>query len=253
MSVTTRDAVGLGCYVYGIVAAELVLPSDLVGVDDQAVTAIPYGDIAAVISGADTERAQAGRKELLAHGHVLDSIAARGPVIPVRFGSLMEAREAVERDVLAPGHDRYRALLDELTGHSQFTVKARYDEQQILTEVVAENPAIAQLRAATYGRPGVSSYSERVRLGELVARALEQKSAQDGRTLLAELERHVSAMNVRESAGLDRLVDVAVLVEDGAREEFEQAVERLAADFAGRARLKLVGPTAPYDFVAMED
>jgi hypothetical protein len=87
----------------------------------------------------------------------------------------------------------------------------------------------------------------------LVAKAVEAKSAQDGQTLLAALEPYASAINVRESAGLDRLLDVALLVEDARRAEFEQAVEVLARAFAGRAQLKLVGPTAPYDFVSAEE
>lgn len=250
---TTPGDVGLACYLYGIAAADLVVPTDLKGVDEQIVSLIPYGDVAAVTSLLDSDRALAGRADLLAHGRVLDAIAALGPVIPVRFGSVLEDRDAVTTDLLEPGHDRFLAMLADLEGHSQFTVRARYDEPQILTEVVAENPEIARLRAATRERPEESSYGERVRLGELVARAMEAKSAEDGRTLLTELERYTVAVNIRESAGLDRLLDVALLIDDSRRAEFEQAVEKLAETFAGRAHLKLIGPTAPYDFVAEED
>jgi Gas vesicle synthesis protein GvpL/GvpF len=253
VTVTTPGDVGLGCYLYGIVAADLVVPADLKGVDDQVVTLIPYGDVAAVTSLLDSERTLAGRADLLAHSGVLDAVAALGPVIPVRFGAVLENRDAVTADLLEPSHERFHAMLDDLAGHAQFTVRARYDERQILTEVVAENPEIAQLRAATRGQPEDSSYGDRVRLGELVARALEAKSEQDGRNLLEALERHATAVNIRESAGLDRLLDVALLVHDSRRAEFEQAVERLAEAFAGRAHLKLVGPTAPYDFVEAED
>jgi hypothetical protein len=253
VTVTTPGDVGLGCYLYGIVAADLVVPMDLKGVDDQVVTLVPYGEVAAVTSLLDSERTLAGRADLLAHSRVLDAVAALGPVIPVRFGSVLENRDAVTANLLEPSHERFHAMLDDLAGHAQFTVRARYDERQVLTEVVAENPEIAQLRAATRGRPEDSSYGDRVRLGELVAHALEAKSAQDGQSLLEALERHATAVNIRESAGLDRLLDVALLVHDSRRAEFEQAVEGLAEAYAGRAHLKLVGPTAPYDFVEAED
>jgi hypothetical protein len=243
----------MGSYLYGIVAADLPVPRELKGVDDQVVSLIPYGDVAAVTSLMDLDRPLAGRADLLAHGQVLDAVAALGPVIPIRFGSMLQDRAAVTAELLEPGHDRFHAMLTELAGHSQFTVRARYDEKQILTEVVAENPEIAALRAATREQPGDSSYGDRVRLGELVARAVEAKSAQDGERLLTSLEGHAAAVNIRESAGLDRMLDVALLVEDRRRAEFEQAVESLAEAFAGRARLKLVGPTAPYDFVSAEE
>jgi hypothetical protein len=166
---------------------------------------------------------------------------------------VLENRDAVKADLLQPSHERFHAMLADLAGHSQFTVRARYDERQVLSEVVAENPEIAQLRAATREQPDDASYGDRVRLGELVARALEAKSAQDGQDLLQALERHAAAVNIRESAGLDRLLDVALLVQDSRRAEFEQAVEELAEAYAGRAQLKLVGPTAPYDFVEAEE
>jgi hypothetical protein len=251
--VTTPSDVGLALYLYGIVAADFVVPADLRGVDGQPVELVPFGEVAAVTSPLDADRALAGREDLLAHSRVLDTVAAQGSVIPVRFGSLLQNREAVEADLLEPGHDDFRSMLADLAGHAQFTVRARYDEHQVLSEVVAEDPEIARLRAATRDQPEESSYGDRVRLGELVARAVEAKSAQDGETLLAELEQYAAAVNVRESAGLDRLLDVALLIEDSRRTEFEEGVEELARAYAGRAILKLVGPTAPYDFVSAEE
>jgi hypothetical protein len=253
VTVTTPSDVGLACYLYGIVAADLVVPADLEGVDHQPVSLVRHGDIAAVTSLMDSEHLTAGRADLMAHGRVLDAIAALGPVLPVQFGSMLQNRDAVRTDLLEPGHDRFQAMLGDLAGYSQFTVRARYDERQVLSEVVAENPEIAQLRAATREQPEDSLYGERVRLGELVSRALEAKSAEDGETLLTELERHAAAVNIRDSAGVDRLLDVAVLVHDSRRAGFEQALEELAAAFAGRAQLKLIGPTAPYDFVAVDE
>jgi hypothetical protein len=250
VTVTTPGDVGLGCYVYGVVPADLVLPKDLKGVAGQVVSLIPYGDVAAVTSLLDSNRTLAGRDDLLAHSRVLDAIAAVGPVLPIRFGSVLQDRDAVKTNLLEPDQDRFHAMLDDVAGQSQFVVRARYVERQILTEVVAENAEIARLRAATRDAPDDSSYGDRVRLGELVARALEAKSAEDGRNLLTELERHAAAVNIREGAGVDRLLDVALLVEDSKRAEFEQAVEELAGAFSGRATLKLIGPTAPYDFVA---
>ncbi|MEU8227220.1 GvpL/GvpF family gas vesicle protein [Kribbella sp. NPDC048915] len=249
---TTPADVGLGCYVYGIVPADLVVPADLRGVGDELVGIELYGDVAAAVSPINPDGVLAGRADLLAHGRVLDTLAASGPVVPVRFGAVLQDRAAVINELLEPDHERFLDMLDELGGHAQFTVRARYDERQVLSEVVAENPEIAELRRLTRERPDETTYGARVRLGELVAKALEAKSIEDGRALLTELDRHVAALNVRESAGIDRLLDVAVLVADDRRAAFEQAVEELAAAYAGRARLKLIGPTAPYDFVDAE-
>jgi len=43
-----------------------------------------------------------------------------------------------------------------------------------------------------------------------------------------------------------------VLVERERQEEFEDAVEGVGEELAGRVRLRLLGPVAPYDFTPEE-
>jgi hypothetical protein len=252
VTTTTPSDLRSGCYLYGIVPADAVVPKDLLGIDDAAVTLVPSGEVAAVVSSLDADHTLAGRADLLAHSRVADSFAALGPVIPLRFGAVLQSRDAVEHEVLEPECDRFAVMLGELSGHSQFVVRARYDQRQVLAEIVAENPEIAQLRLALREAPEDSAYSERLRMGELVARALEVKGDADGQTLLGRLERFAAAANLRGGGEPDRLLDVALLIDGRRRDEFEAAVEALAEAFAGRIELTLVGPTAPYDFVEAE-
>ena len=44
------------------------------------------------------------------------------------------------------------------------------------------------------------------------------------------------------------VVNAAFLVERERQEEFENAVEGVGEELAGRVRLRLLGPVAPYDF-----
>jgi hypothetical protein len=238
-----------GCYLYGIAAADLELPDDLVGLAGQPVEVVPYAGVGAVMSRLDLDRTVARRDDLIAHGQVLDAAAAAGAVIPVRFGSVLRDWQELVSEVLEPGYAQYEELLGELAGRSQFVVQVRYEEQQLLTEVVAGSPEIAELRERTRELPEESSYRARIRLGELVAATVDAKRDSDMREILAAMEPFAAAAEIRESAGLDHLVDVAFLIEDGRRAAFEQAAEQLASELAGRARVSLVGPTAPYDFV----
>jgi hypothetical protein len=240
-----------GCYLYGIAVADLELPDDLVGLDGRPVEVVPYGGVAAVMSRLGLDRSVARRDDLIAHGQVLDAAAAAGAVIPVRFGSVLRDWQELVSEVLEPRYAQYETMLGELAGHAQFVVHVRYEEQQILTEVVAESPEIAALREQTRGLPEESSYRGRIRLGEMVAAAVEAKRDIDLRRVLAALEPYTAASEIRESGGLDKLVDVAFLVGDDRRADFEQAAEKLASELSGRARVSLVGPTAPYDFVGM--
>jgi hypothetical protein len=231
----------------------LRLPDDLTGIDGRAVGVVSLGGVAAVTSPLEAERLVARRADLVAHSKVLDAVAARGPVIPIRFGSILHDRSELMEEVLQPGYERFEAMLRNLAGYSQFTVRARYEEVAVLSEVVAENPEIARLNSETREQPGEAPYRSLVRLGELVAAALEAKRAADAERMLIFLDPFVAATNVRDGAGIDQLVDAAFLVDNRERPAFEQAAEQLAAEYAGRARLRLVGPSAPYDFVDAQE
>jgi len=50
-------------------------------------------------------------------------------------------------------------------------------------------------------------------------------------------------------AAPEEVVNVAFLVERDRQEEFENAVEGVGEELAGRVRLRLLGPVAPYDFI----
>jgi hypothetical protein len=240
----------LACYVYGIVPVSSAgLPREVSGVDGSEVELVAHGDIAAAVGIVAVERPPGRRAELVAHHEVLDALAGAGPVVPVRFGSVMRDAAEVVDQLLAPQHDEFVDLLAELTGRHQFNLRATYLEQAVLAEVVAADPEVAALRERTRELPEEDSYQERVRLGELVARAMEHKREADADVLLDAVLPLVVAHRLRPASGIDHVLDVAVLVDDGDRAEFEQTLEAVAEGVHERIRLRLVGPLAPYDFV----
>lgn len=253
----TRDAVSMqdavpahqACYVYGVVTRDADVPGDLAGLDEAVVELVPHGDIAAVVGLIEVERPPGRRKDLVAHSAVVDALAAVGPVVPVQFGSVLPDPGSVVEDFLAPHHDRFAGLLEELAGRAQFNLRATYNEAAVLAEVVAQDPEIARLRERTRDVPEEVAYPDRVRLGELVAHAMEAKREHDGNVILDAVLPHAAAHNTRSGSGVEQVVDVAFLVDDEQREAFEDVLEQLAEAMHERARLQLFGPLAPFDFV----
>lgn len=236
-------------YVYAIVPSAAIVPDDLRGVDDGGVELVAHGTIAAVVGTVVTDRPFGRREDLLAHSRVTDTLARDCAVIPVRFGAVLADTGDVVAELLAPNAPLLAEILAELAGHRQFVVRARYDEEAVLAEIVAENPDIADLRDRTRDHSVEASWNERIGLGELVSRALEVKRDVDSAVLLDLLTPHAAAWNIRAAGEVDHLVDVAFLVPDERLEQFERAAEQAAESLAGRGRVRLVGPTAPYDFV----
>lgn len=243
----------IGYYVYGMVragAGAVALPADLVGIDGAPVRTVELGDIAAVVAEISLERPPGRRSELLAHSAVLDTLLASGiVVVPVRFGSLVADRTSLVEDLLAPSAEYVSALLEELAGRAQYNLRATYHESVVLAEVVAEDPAISSLRDLTRDLPEDAAYPERVRLGELVARAVERKRRLDADHLLDAILPGVAAHTERRGGSVDHVIDVALLVDDDTRADFEEHLESVAESVHERIVLRLVGPLVPYDFV----
>ncbi|HZX05780.1 GvpL/GvpF family gas vesicle protein [Kribbella sp.] len=236
-------------YVYGVAFDDVQLPEDVQGLDERPVDVVRSGSLAAVVSELSTDLRLGKRRHLLTHSRVLDTIAQQAPIVPLRFGTVVETRAAAV-ELLDAAEDRLVPLLHSLNGTSQYTVHARYDEQQVLAEIVAEDPQIADLHRQTRGTSDETTLNARLRLGELVAAALDHKRAADAPSVLEPIAKHAVAHSVRSPAtDVERLVDAAFLVEDRNAGQFDRAAEAVARALHGRVRIKLVGPTAPYDFV----
>jgi hypothetical protein len=162
------------------------------------------------------------------------------------------AEEAVVEELLAPNEEHFLAVLDDLEGRVQYTLKGRYVEDAVLGEVLQRNTEIRALQDKISELPEDASYYDRVRLGELVVKVLEQQREEDGAQILDRLEPFAVSVVANEPGQPEDVVNAAFLVQRDRLREFDDAVENLGQDLDGRIRLRLLGPLAPYDFVPPE-
>jgi hypothetical protein len=236
-------------YVYGIVPADA--PVDLVA--DQGMGAVVQlhadGPLGALVEVVDPDRPLGRRKDPVAHSTVLNTMAEQGPVLPMRFGSVLQSAEAVVEELLRPQRDHFSELLEEVSGLVQFTLRARYVLDTVLAEIVEAEPEVAELRRRTADLPEDATHFERIRLGELVARAVDVRRRVDTEELLDRVTPLARDVVVREVSGLDALSEFALLVDTDAQDDLVEAAEAWAMELDGRIQLSLVGPMALYDFV----
>ncbi|RMI31463.1 GvpL/GvpF family gas vesicle protein [Nocardia stercoris] len=129
------------------------------------------------------------------------------------------------------------------------TKPMRYVEDAILRELLDENAEADRLKDEIHGKPEDATRNARIALGELINQAIEAKRAQDTATVISELEKLEALVNQREPSNEEDAVHLAVLVESARRNELEEALRQLMADWDGRVELDLLGPMAAYDFV----
>jgi hypothetical protein len=236
-------------YVYGLIGADTPVPDDIKGLGPSGrVSTIVHGKVAALVSDVPADRPLGTRDDLLAHESVVDTMAASAAILPMRFPAVVE-EEGVVEELLAPHHDQFVAALGELEGRVQFTLKGRFDQDVVLQEVLEEDPEIRQLQEEVRDLPEDATYQQRIRLGELVVRGLEDRRVEEEPQLLERLQPYAVSIVAHDPAQPDDVVNAAFLVERERQQEFEDAVEELGADLHPRIRLRLLGPLAPYDFV----
>jgi gas vesicle protein GvpL/GvpF len=247
----TRSKKNASKYVYGVVRARRGSRQRLRGINDEPVRIVAHDGIGALASDVPDGALEAGRDELLAHSRVLEGALEKGVVLPMRFGMVMPGEEAIREELLGAHADELRTQLDEMEGKIEVNVKAIYEEQAILREVLAENAEVAKLRQAIEGKPEEATYFERIRLGELVAEALAAKREQDEHGLVDRLLPHALAVQVGPAAHERMAANVSYLVARDRLAEFDRAVDELGAEQAGRIRFKYTGPLPPHSFVEL--
>jgi hypothetical protein len=242
-----------GSYIYGIVPAGVRIPEGLEPLpadeEDGQLGLVTEGRLAAVVSDVSTGRALGTRRDLMAHEAVLNGIAQETPVLPMRFGAVVTDDDAVAEELLAPHQDYFVRALEELEGHQEFRLRGDYDQDVILTRILEADPRIQQMREKIAGVDEDASYYDRIRLGEAISQAMDQIRADDAQACVDALSKHAVATEVKEVGGENGAVHIAFLVHTDHRDDFESAVDELGDAWAGRVELRLIGPTAAFDFL----
>jgi len=188
------------------------------------------------------------RANLLAHADVLRRAIDHGPALPMRWGMVLADEAAVRAELSRRGQELAQ-MLEALQDRIEMSVSALYREEVLLREVVAENPAVAAIQRDIRGRPTAATHFDRIRLGELVAQAVQAKRERDGHEILHELESHAVAVAPDAPLHERGVVNAAFLVPRDKVAEFDAAVERVSRARAGRMQFKLIGPLPPHSFV----
>ncbi|WP_326837480.1 GvpL/GvpF family gas vesicle protein [Amycolatopsis rhabdoformis] len=238
-------------YVYGIVPSDVELDPETRGVGDPPakVVTVQSGPLAALVSEIPQDTPLGRPEDLSAHAGLLDAAAAELPVLPLRFGAVVSDVDAVKEELLDANREDFSSALEQLEGKAEYLVRARYDEQAILREILAENDRMTQLVEAIRDKPEEATRNERMALGELISRSIEEKRAVDTQRAadaLAELGVQLAA---RQPTHEEEAVHLAVLADVERQDELEDVVDELAEEWEGRVEMRLLGPLAAYDFV----
>src|SRR5690348_16787348 len=133
-------------YVYGVVDAAAEAPEGT-GIAGAPLRLIAAGSAAALVSELPgKEDLHFGREEAMTHARVLEQALGRGTVLPMSFGVVVEGPDEVRRRVLEGHAEELTAQLGELEGKVELSVRAVYEEDALMREIVESHPEIARRR-----------------------------------------------------------------------------------------------------------
>ena len=235
-------------YIYGVVASSAEPPA-LPGIGGASLELISSDGVAALTSDAPDGELVMGREAMTTHARVLEAAHASGTVLPMRFGVVMDDTAQVVSQLLEARHQELVAQLEQFTAKAELKLRATYDEQSMLREVVTSDQDVARLRESLRGAPEEATYYGRIQLGEMVARAIERIRERDADEIMQALAPLALDTQLTPPPHERIVFNASFLVETSRLAEFDAAVEHVGESQAGRMRFKYTGPLPPHSFV----
>ena len=182
---------GEGRYIYGIIAANQRREFGPIGIGERGdvVYTLPYQHLAAIVSSSPIVKYAVTRENSIAHAKVVEKAMEAYTILPVRFCTIADGEEVIIEKILKTRYQEFSDLLTEMEGKIELGVRAYWtDLNAIFAEVIEENKDIKALKEALLSeRNEQRKYAGKVKIGQLVQKAVEEKKRREAQELLEAL------------------------------------------------------------------
>ena len=242
-----------GQYIYGIIASDHRQEFGPIGIGERGdiVYTLPYNNLAAIVSSSPVVKYAVTRANSMAHAKVLEEAMGEYTILPVRFCTIADEEEIIVDKVLKARYQEFTDLLKKMDGKMELSVRARWtDLPSIFAEVVEENREIKAIKEAlTHEKNEQKQYAGRIKIGQMVQKALELKKKKEAEELLEELKPLSLDCKENRFYGDMNLINAAFLVTKENESEFDGKMQELEKIYGERKQLRYIGPVVPYNFV----
>ena len=259
-------------YVYCIAenAAAAQLPADSLPAaieDDATLEWIAVNNLAALVSRVTLETynedslaehltdATWTAIRAMRHETVVEYVAKRASVVPLRFGTIYLEREGIER-MLSEKTRELEEIIEQLRGREEWGVNVFSDRAALMSTITSVSPVLREMvERAAQASPG-QSY--------LMQKKIEALKVDEARAAVNRIVEQIEARLKAQSDDAKRLrilkvettehgelkAKFAFLVKRSGFEEFRDAAESLAQEHqSAGVRIELTGPWPVYNFV----
>ena len=236
-----------GRYLYAIVGTGTAV-DDLTGIDGGQVYPIASGHLVAVVSEVPNQKLRPERRHLAAHQGVLKRLVEAGGVLPMAFGIVADSADAVEA-ILARNCDTLNAQLERVAGKVEMGLRVRWDVPNIFAYFVDIHPELKAIRNRLFSSNRELTRDEKIELGQLFERLLSADRQLHVQKVAEALAPRCFELRFNPPRDEYEVMNLACLVDSGARAALEEGVFAAAALFDNQFAFDYNGPWAPHNFV----
>ena len=252
----TTEPAGTGLYAFAVIPPRPVDLTGLAGIDGRSpLRIIQHADLGLVVSEmpldlmddvSEDDLSETGPLATLARRHddVVRSVFEHGPVLPLRFGTVVADDDGARR-LLDEQGSRARRRLEHLDTHREWGVR--------LNREVAEQPTDEDDASRRQEMTGTSYLASRRAALQKAQDEEQQKAALTEQVEQALRDYAVDAVRRGGGPGSGVLTDVAYLVPVDAEDRFLDAASRLSHEVSHEhLTLEVTGPWPPYSFASLQ-
>jgi len=189
------------------------------------------------------------------HETVVEYVAKRVSVIPLRFGTIYLERNGIEQ-MLNEKEREFEDIIDRLRGREEWGVNVYSDRAVLLSSITSVSPILRELVERAQQAPPGQSYLMQKKIDTLkvdearttVNRIVDQ--IEEKLRMQTDDARRLRILKVETTEHGELKAKFAFLVQRSAFAEFRDTAEALAREHqAAGVRLELTGPWPVYNFV----
>lgn len=245
-----------GTTIYGLIEGNGFHRLEACGINDMEVYTIPFEGVSAVVSnlpreGFDDLPKETLLRNLTVYQSVIEKVMADHPIIPVKFGSLLDGKAAVER-ILKLGNETILKSLKEMESKIELDVMALWPDLDVIMSEIGESEEIKALKENAAETSENDILEMRIKAGKQVKVLLDQKRESIRSVIMPPLL-DMAEKHLVHSLLDDRMImNAAFLIKKKDASRLEGVVAGLDQHFEDRINFRIIGPLPPYSFRTFE-
>ena len=244
-----------GRTIYGFIQGEEPRRFGPMGIDGREVYTLSYEGVSALVSRTleafDDLPKETLLRNLTVYQSAIEKVMNEHPVIPVKFGTLLEEDEGVIR-MLKRGKDQIVQSLEDVGDRIELDVVAFWPDMKAVLAEIGQTDEIKTLKENTATETEADVLEMRIKAGKRVKALLDQKREAIKSVIIPPL------LGIAEKHAVHSLMDdamimnAAFLINRGDAARLEGVVAGLDRHFEDRINFRIIGPMPTYSFRTFE-